>query len=591
VTGTSNSGFSPMGVQGGAGIGTTPLTNWYWFNTGSNTFPTAATIAQVTAPSFNPTSNGWKSGIGWNSNVLTAAGYAFFRTNLPNLSGPHTVYFTNVADNATVYLNGTNIVGTSTAATTPFTVSLDSHWSTSGTNVLTVLVQDCGLDGDTTCGINGGVLMNPISGAIPNWKMQGGLGPIEGSGLTWQSVGATGGTPTFYHATFNYDPPSGLNPILRAGYAGLTNGHIWLNGHPLGRYPQVIPITGIYLPECWLTATNNTIDYFEEQGAAPTSASLFVETTASRQVYNAQDLNGAMLYGPATLTASGQNGKVVLNWTSVTGAAGYNIMRSGTSGGPYTQVASNAPGLSYTDSGVTNGNTYYYVVAAESNGSQSANSAEASATPFQIIPAFVNPSFELPGTGKIQSGFSTVSGWSNAGSSYANSGVESTPASYSGLWHAFCKGSDGGCYQLTSYPMQLGDLITITWWAEHTGGSGTSSQIVHMISSPIANGPYANTTVLVSNTSALNGNGSSPGPWTEYSLTYTATTSDVGNYVGVFFNNATSSNWAGFDDFNVSVVSVPNAPQGLTAYSGNGSVTLNWPTMSNADSYNLKRGT
>jgi beta-galactosidase len=589
VTGTSEAGFSVKGLQGGAALGGTPLTNWYWLNTGTNTAPTAASIVQVTGTGFDPAANGWSTGTGWNGDVLTGAGYAWYRTNLPSLPGPHSVFFSNVGDNCTVYLNGTNVVGTSYAVGVPFTVSLDNYWSTSGTNVLTVLVQDVGGEDENHAGINGGVLMNPLAGAIPNWKLQGGLGTIEGPNITWAPVGTTGSTPTFYHAQFNYQPPPGVLPILRAGYAGLSAGHIWLNGHSLGRYPEVIPISGLYLPECWLSATNNTLDYFDEKGAAPTGVSLFVETAASRQVYQAQDINEAMIYPPEMVIANGQNGKVSLTWSTVAGAAGYDVQRATQSGGPYTLVGTNVTGLTFLDTGVTNGTTYYYVVSGENAGSETSNSAEVSATPTLVVAQFTNPGFELPGTGKISSGFATIPGWANAGSTYSNSGVENTPTSHGGSYHAFCKGSDSGCYQMTNYQIQAGDTVTLTWWAEHTGGSGTSSQNVSMLGAPAANAAYANTTPLVTNTSALNGNGSSSGPWAQYTLTYNATASDVGNYVGMFFNNATFGNWAGFDDFSISVASAPNPPANLTATSGSGEIALSWVPLDNVSSYNLKR--
>jgi fibronectin type 3 domain-containing protein len=43
---------------------------------------------------------------------------------------------------------------------------------------------------------------------------------------------------------------------------------------------------------------------------------------------------------------------------------GYNVYRSGTSGGPYTKINSGLdPNTAYTDSSVKGGQTYYYVTA------------------------------------------------------------------------------------------------------------------------------------------------------------------------------------------------------------------------------------
>ena len=85
---------------------------------------------------------------------------------------------------------------------------------------------------------------------------------------------------------------------------------------------------------------------------------------------------------PSNLTATADDSKVTLSWTAVDGAAGYNVKRSTTAGGPYTTIATNVPDTSYIDTTVTNGTTYYYVVTAvDSSSNASDNSNEASATP------------------------------------------------------------------------------------------------------------------------------------------------------------------------------------------------------------------
>ncbi len=66
--------------------------------------------------------------------------------------------------------------------------------------------------------------------------------------------------------------------------------------------------------------------------------------------------------------------KIKLSWTKVTGAAGYRIYRAASKTGTYTLIKEITSGstTSYTNvSGLTNGKTYYYKVAAFSkyNGS------------------------------------------------------------------------------------------------------------------------------------------------------------------------------------------------------------------------------
>lgn len=76
--------------------------------------------------------------------------------------------------------------------------------------------------------------------------------------------------------------------------------------------------------------------------------------------------------------------QVNLKWGAITGATGYNLKRSSTSGGPYTAIAANTGSVSYVDSSVTAGSTYYYVVSSLNATGESANSNQVSA----ILPGF-----------------------------------------------------------------------------------------------------------------------------------------------------------------------------------------------------------
>lgn len=88
---------------------------------------------------------------------------------------------------------------------------------------------------------------------------------------------------------------------------------------------------------------------------------------------------------PTGLQATAGNAQVALTWTASTGATSYHVKRSTTNGSGYTQIA--APtSTNYTDTGLTNGTAYYYVVSALNAAGESANSSQATATPVNAAP-------------------------------------------------------------------------------------------------------------------------------------------------------------------------------------------------------------
>src|SRR5581483_7830598 len=84
---------------------------------------------------------------------------------------------------------------------------------------------------------------------------------------------------------------------------------------------------------------------------------------------------------PTGLAATAGNAQVSLSWSSSTGATSYNVKRATVSGGPYTAVATGVTQTSYTNTGLTNGTTYFYVVSAVSASGEGLNSTQVSAQP------------------------------------------------------------------------------------------------------------------------------------------------------------------------------------------------------------------
>lgn len=84
---------------------------------------------------------------------------------------------------------------------------------------------------------------------------------------------------------------------------------------------------------------------------------------------------------PAALLAAPGDGAVPLRWQRSFGATRYLVKRATSSGGPYTAIATDVKGGSYTDRTVANGTTYYYTVAAANSAGVSADSREDTAKP------------------------------------------------------------------------------------------------------------------------------------------------------------------------------------------------------------------
>jgi fibronectin type 3 domain-containing protein len=112
---------------------------------------------------------------------------------------------------------------------------------------------------------------------------------------------------------------------------------------------------------------------------------------------------------PAGLIATPGNGQVSLSWNPSSGATSYNVKRSTVSGGPYMTVGSPST-TSFTNTGLTNGTAYFYVVSAVNASGEGGNSTQVSATPQGLVPAPPSGVSVTPGNTQVSLTWNASSG-------------------------------------------------------------------------------------------------------------------------------------------------------------------------------------
>ena len=215
------------------------------------------------------------------------------------------------------------------------------------------------------------------------------------------AVGESPEAPTSLTAT----PGNAVVALTWTASAGATGYNVKRATTGGGPYTQLAaPNSNGYTDS---SVTNGTTYYYVVSATNSTG-----ESANSAQVSATPTAPSVSPPAPTNLTATAGDTQVSLIWSASNGATSYNVKRSGTSGGPYTQIA--APtSTSYTDTALTNGTTYYYVVSAINSTGESANSAQVVAVPnpppptfgtwINVTPAGVDLTANLCGNGGTQS--------------------------------------------------------------------------------------------------------------------------------------------------------------------------------------------
>jgi len=192
--------------------------------------------------------------------------------------------------------------------------------------------------------------------------------------------------------------PFSLNATATANSKLLTLTNVVISDGNANAVAPTKLSNGLIVLETNLTADTDSDgmpDYWEvTYGLSPIDASDVSQDAENDGLTNLQEyLGGTNPTDPGSppqtaqtifdLVARAKDSKIDIIWTPVAGADSYNIYRRTTQGGPYTLIALGhiTNYATYADFGLTNDVSYYYVVTSLTNGQESRNSNEASATP------------------------------------------------------------------------------------------------------------------------------------------------------------------------------------------------------------------
>ncbi len=249
----------------------------------------------------------------------------------------------------------------------------------------------------------GGTTINAISGIISwtlvehditttgtvtlRWEYSKDGSVSDGDDCGWVDMIAwtyTGVPPTVPGAPQNLNAVAGDSSVSLSWNAPASNGGSAITGYAIYRsttsgagYAWVANVTGTSHTDTGLTngqAYYYIVKAYNVAGEGPASGQASATPSTATVPSAPQDVNAVAGDGSVSLSwnAPASNGGSVIT--------GYSIYRSTTSGAGYAWVA-NVTGTSYTNTGLTNGQAYYYIVKARNAVGDGPASAQASATP------------------------------------------------------------------------------------------------------------------------------------------------------------------------------------------------------------------
>lgn len=308
--------------------------------------------------------------------------------------------------------------------------------------------------------------------------------------------------------------------------------------------------------------------------------------------------------GVGGLRATGGNGKVDLSWNIVPEASGYNIYKAFSEGGPYNLYSGNIDALSYSVSGLDNGNTYWFKVAAVNSAGEGDRGSAAAASAVAPIMPPVPPS----GVNAASGNASAVISWDSVAGASSYTVYIGPSASGPFTQSATVSGSP-----YTATGLNNGRPYWFAVGANNTAGNGERSDAVSVVPAvPVTIPPIpVGLSASAGDSSAFLSWNSSSGA---VSYNIYQSLSESGAYSKIQSSAETSASINGLTNgtsylFKVTGVNEageselspaasvtpqapvvpPGAPGGVSASAGNGSAVISWQSVANADIYDIYR--
>jgi hypothetical protein len=259
-----------------------------------------------------------------------------------------------------------------------------SHWNAATGNVGSLSTLTTNGGGSVAAGATWTCLntsSTPIAESPGNFRMMKGY--LSGNNTSQTQVRVTGLPASFTSAGYDvYVYVDGGNPtatrtgnyVIGGTTLTATDGE---NMDFYGVFTQTNPgDVSNYIVFRNLTSADFTLD------AVPGEST---DTTPRAPVNGIQIVQRQTLPIPPTtplnLTATPGVQRATLTWSAATRATSYTVKRATSSSGPFVAVKTGLTTTNFTNTGLTAGTTYHYVVSAVNSGGESSNSNVASVTP------------------------------------------------------------------------------------------------------------------------------------------------------------------------------------------------------------------